>query len=626
MFDSLAEGVTIADLEGNILQTNDAAARLHGYGNKEEMIGRDAFELIAGRDRARAMQNLKRTLEKGLSGVIEYAFLRKDGSEFAAELNASTIKNTLGKPIGFVAVSRDITERKRIEEALRVERDKAQRYLAVAGVMIVVLGVDERVTLINERGCQILGYTPEEIIGQDWCDLCVSERYRGEVKAIFRKLRAGQVQPVEYFENPVLTKSGDERIIAWHNSVMTNGAGNIVGFLGSGEDITKLKKAEHSLRRLNDEYLATINQTGDIIVRMDKNDRRILVNDGACRFFGLSREELLGGEYGNHTHPGDQRASFRAINKMKETGNPVINLVSRQIVPLGERVVEWNCHPLFDKNKQYYGWQATGRDITEREKLEEEIIQARAKMEALAISEKMKTRLLSFVSHELRTPLAAIKGFASTLLQPDINWSEKEQKDFIEEIDKKAEQLEYIVDDLMEMSHFEAGMLRLNLNTYKLHEVVELAVTGLTKIAANHRLEVKIPRNLPSICIDETRIVQVLTNLVDNAAKFSAEGSQILIGAQPSKKEIIVNVTDQGIGIPTEHLGKVFDRFYQAEAIVSGAKRGTGLGLSICQTIIAAHGGQIWVESKVGEGSRFSFSLPVNQDIKKQMPSYQIVR
>ena len=149
---------------------------------------------------------------------------------------------------GYVNIyAHDITDRKSAQEQLRKERDKAQKYLDVAGVMFLVLDANGKVTLINNRGCEILGYKEEEIIGKNWFDNFLPERMKNDVALVFNKLIAGEIEPVEYYENPIITKKGEERIIAWHNTVLRDKQGKITATLGSGEDITKRKKAEEQL-------------------------------------------------------------------------------------------------------------------------------------------------------------------------------------------------------------------------------------------------------------------------------------------------------------------------------------------------------------------------------------------
>jgi PAS domain S-box-containing protein len=159
------------------------------------------------------------------------------------------LKDDSGNPIGAAAVNRDITERKRAEEALKEERDRAQKYLDIAGVMIVAIDSHGTITLLNKRGCDILGYEEGELVGRNWFDTCLPMPVRAPVKTVFDRLMAGEVEPVEYFENPVVTKQGEERIVAWHNTVLSDESGTIIGTLSSGEDITERKQAEAELTR-----------------------------------------------------------------------------------------------------------------------------------------------------------------------------------------------------------------------------------------------------------------------------------------------------------------------------------------------------------------------------------------
>jgi signal transduction histidine kinase len=253
------------------------------------------------------------------------------------------------------------------------------------------------------------------------------------------------------------------------------------------------------------------------------------------------------------------------------------------------------------------------RDVTDKKRMEDEIIQSKAKIESLRHSEQFKTELLSTVSHELRTPLTVIKGFATTLLRPHIKWSEKEQRDFLQNIDQETDRLTHLISNLLDMSRLEAGAVSLEKDSYQVSEILVSVRSRLDAITEHHKLRVEIPAGLPPVFADKTRIGQVLTNLIENAAKYSKKGSQITVGAESSDNIVVINVSDRGEGIPNELFDKVFERFYQREAVVAGRRDGIGLGLPISQAIVETHGGKIWVESKVGKGSKFSFSLPVSK-------------
>jgi K+-sensing histidine kinase KdpD len=230
---------------------------------------------------------------------------------------------------------------------------------------------------------------------------------------------------------------------------------------------------------------------------------------------------------------------------------------------------------------------------------------------ALRELDSMRTEFLANVSHELRTPLAVIKGSANSLLQPDVIFDEQTRREFLVSIDKDADTLTHLVDDLLLMSRLEADALQVNRNEHSLSEIIELVRDRLESLTIKHHLRIVIPETTPPVSVDDIRIGEVLTNLVDNAVKFSDDNTYITVEAKHTSKDVIVSVSDQGIGIPPELHEKVFERFFQGNGHKTSRRKGTGLGLSICRGIVEAHDGRIWVESHTGKGTKFSFSLPV---------------
>jgi two-component system sensor histidine kinase KdpD len=224
----------------------------------------------------------------------------------------------------------------------------------------------------------------------------------------------------------------------------------------------------------------------------------------------------------------------------------------------------------------------------------------------------MRTEFLANVSHELRTPLAVIKGSANSLLQPDVIFDEQTRHDFLTSIDRDADTLTRLVDDLLIMSRLEAEALEVKKKPHRLIEVVDAIKDRLDNLTARHHLYVQIPDEIPPVSIDDSRIGEVLTNLVENAVKFSDDNTNITVAARRDGKEVIVSVTDEGIGIHAELQQKIFERFFQGEGRKTGRRKGTGLGLAICKGIVEAHGGNIWVESQPGRGAKFNFTLPVD--------------
>jgi K+-sensing histidine kinase KdpD len=231
---------------------------------------------------------------------------------------------------------------------------------------------------------------------------------------------------------------------------------------------------------------------------------------------------------------------------------------------------------------------------------------------ALRELDTMRTEFLANVSHELRTPLAVIKGSANSLLQPDVIFDEETRREFLVSIDKDADILTRLVDDLLMISRLEADALEVRKKPHQLDDVIYSIEDRLNNLTVKHHLHINIPKDMPQVDLDEVRIGEVLTNLVENAIKFADDNTNITISSELKDKEVIISVADEGIGIPPELHQKIFERFFQGNGRKAGRRKGAGLGLAICQGIVETHGGKIWVESQVGKGSKFSFSLPLN--------------
>jgi len=234
-------------------------------------------------------------------------------------------------------------------------------------------------------------------------------------------------------------------------------------------------------------------------------------------------------------------------------------------------------------------------------------------IEVLKELEKLRTVLISNISQEICSPLSSIKEYTSTLLQPDTRWSAEERRAFLQSIDQETDRLNHLVTGLLDVTRLENGVLTLEKGDFQVSEIIQSIANQLEVIGRHHPLHLKISPRIPRVSVDKTRIGQVILDLVQNSSKFSREGSPIYIEAKYSQEQVIVSIIDKGIGIPNHLQGKVFDRFYQIENIVTGRKTRNDIGLSICRGIVEAHGCKIWVDSRIGEGSRFSFTLPISE-------------
>jgi two-component system sensor histidine kinase KdpD len=244
----------------------------------------------------------------------------------------------------------------------------------------------------------------------------------------------------------------------------------------------------------------------------------------------------------------------------------------------------------------------------ERTKLAQEAERARV----LEASDQLKSALLSSVSHDLRTPLSAIKASATVLLQEDAALDAAARYDLLSAINEETDRLNRLVGDLLDMSRIETGALRLKLDWCDLDELVRAVVRRLSARMRDFHVKLDWPPDLPLVYADYVQIDRVITNLLENAIRFTPPDSTIEIEAQAEAGEMTVAVTNQGPAIPERVHPHLFDKFYRvSEDRAPGM--GTGLGLSICKGIVEAHGGRIWVESPVGgnTGARFAFTLPL---------------
>ena len=269
---------------------------------------------------------------------------------------------------------------------------------------------------------------------------------------------------------------------------------------------------------------------------------------------------------------------------------PVLEYELRRPQP---RSVQSLLFPIIDDEGQDLGYGITLRDATREKELD-----------------KMKLQLLSTISHELRTPLASIKGFATTLLRRDVEWNAGARRDFLQIIDEESDRLTELVSDLLDTSRIEAGALSIEKQEIDVPKLLRKAVAAVEMHAEKHAFRLEAPEHVPPVVADPRRIRQVVHNLLQNALKYSPKGGKITVAARPGPDYLTISVRDQGVGIPHKHHAQVFERFFQVDSASTRRTGGSGLGLAICKSIVEAHGGRIWFESEVGQGSTFTFTLP----------------
>ncbi len=233
--------------------------------------------------------------------------------------------------------------------------------------------------------------------------------------------------------------------------------------------------------------------------------------------------------------------------------------------------------------------------------------------EVLARTDELKSALMSAVSHDLRTPLASIIASVTSLLEPEIAWDDETRRDFLQGIYEEAERLNRLVGNLLDMSRIEGGALQPEMDWYGIAEVISSVVQRLEPRLGQHPLTVDLAPDLPLVPLDYTEIDQVLTNLIENALKYTAADAALRITAQQQENALTVSVADNGAGVDPEHLGRLFDKFYRVEGRTR--PQGLGLGLAISKGLIEAHGGHIWATNRPEGGLQITFTLPISAPV-----------
>ena len=334
----------------------------------------------------------------------------------------------------------------------------------------------------------------------------------------------------------------------------------------------------------------------DGVTLVDDDARIALMNPRAQELFGLRAGDWLGADVDDLyralvKNAGDEFLAER-FEHFAERADEMPRFEFTLRVPF-EKVIEAKWFALRgDGHERAYG--VLWRDVTRDKEVDQ-----------------MKNQLLSTVSHELRTPLASIKGFATTLLRQDVRWDEATQREFLRIIEEESNRLEELIDNLLDMSQVEAGALRIHREPMYLRRIVREAVEQAQRRTETHWFVMDLAADLPRVWADPRRVRQVLNNLLENAIKYAPNGGQITVTCEVEGNFVITSVADQGQGISSEFLERVFDRFFQVDGASTRKTGGSGLGLAIAKGIVEAHGGRIWAESQAGQGSVFRFSLPI---------------
>ncbi len=355
------------------------------------------------------------------------------------------------------------------------------------------------------------------------------------------------------------------------------------------EEIEERQRTAENLRRSEKEWEQTFEAITDAVAIMDTRGRVLKMNRATAAFTRSLVPEARSERASQLFFSLDRDNANCPFSRMLDEKQPQSGEIHE---PNTDRYFQVSVYPLLDEQSQVWGGVHIAQDITEQKKLN-----------------KLKDDMISAVSHEMRTPLTAMLGFVEFLIDNEVD--REQQLDFLQTVYKETERLNDLISNFLDLQRLQADIETYHFSSVAPHDLLVETAHLFIMASKKHEIAIDCPADLPPIRADEKRLLQVLKNLVSNAIKYSPDGGQIALSAESADGSVIVSVADQGIGVPPEALRRIFERFYRVDDSEKRIPGGIGLGLTLVREVVRAHGGKIWVESVPGEGSRFSFSVPV---------------
>ncbi len=637
LYKKAIDAIFLVDEKGRYIDVNEKAVELSGY-SREELLERTIRDLVPP---GAPIKIFPRILKEGKASG-EFELLKKDGSLVPVEINAVLLE-VGGRKI-VQGIVRDVRERKKMEaELIRAGKEWSRTFDAMSdGVSIHDL--NRRILKANNALGKLLERPPEELIGETCHRVFHGLSHPMDHCPMSRCLVSKKPENSELYE-PYL-----KRWVSITTAPILDEDGEVTRIVHVVRDITERKKSEEMLRHTVEELAAYHEIERSIIETPNLSS--------LLRFIVAKAKELTGADAAfysfvegdviqHHTFDGIRTKEFKEVTLLKGEGlgwlafkedKPVVvediltearignqpreaakkeGLVSFLAVPvrsgkgepLGVLYAANRRKTRFTQDQIRTLLTLAGQSSVaiEHARLFEETRRAYEELKSL---DELKSNLIANVSHELRTPITIAKGAIELAM-------EEEDADKKEELLKKAlsalERQNFIVGNLIEAAKVHKDRPHVSLAPVKLDKTISMICEEFGP-AANKRgisLRVKIEEGLPRVIGDYEQLKQLLRNFIHNAIKFNKEGGAVEIEARKAEGSIKVCVTDTGIGIPHDVIGRVFDHFYQVDSSLTRRYGGTGMGLAIAKRIVDAHGGKIWAESEEGKGSRFCFTLPL---------------
>ncbi len=621
--------INVVDRNGNIRMWNPACERIFGW-SAEEALGQPNPTVPEERqEESRCM--VKDSFEGKVFTNLEVQRRRKDGALIDVSLSTAPLFDAGHNLIASMGIVADITERKRVEKEL-ADRGRLAALGADIGDALTrgesIRGALQRCAeaMVRDLDAALARiWTLSE--GGDTLELQASAGMYTHIDGAHGRLpvdssRMGAIardrQPhlinltagVSAFSDPEWAKR--EEIVAFAGYPLTI-EDRLVGVmamfarrpltqstldaLASVADEVSLgierKRAEKLIHQSEQKYKNIVELATDVIHTSDKNGNQVFMNDAGFRLLEARPEEVIGQPWLKWIHPDDWEATLARFRTIIEEGADVFGFENRYVSKSGKVInVLQNVKVRRNSEGSIIGTQGIARDITDRKQ-----------------AEQFREGYIHAVSHDLRNPLAAIQGLAQFLLQRLEHAGQKGNEwRSAQGIVISAERMNAIIQDMLDSARLEAGQLQIDKKPVDLQSFVSDLLERSPQLTEDRQVKSNIPAGLTPVMADPDRLERILMNLVTNALKYSPADAEVVIGAETTGVETMVSVTDRGTGIPPEDLPHIFDRFYRAGG--TRKSEGLGLGLYIVKMLVEAHGGTVRVESEMGKGSAFCFTLP----------------
>lgn len=583
------------DPEGTFIRINDTELKWLGY-TRDEVINKKKFsDLLTPESLLLFQENFPKFKEQGWINNLEFQLICKDGKILTASINSTALKDNAGNYLMSRSTLFDISELKRVESALRRREQEFKTLAENAQDIICRFDRQLRHVYINPIIEQETGIPVQSFIGKTIYEMNFPQEFVDSMASRFHEVFAtGEIRFAEF------TLFGPHGLKFYQTCDVPEFAadGSVESILSRVRDITPQKQFEASLRESERRWRSLLENVRLVVVGLDNTGKVEFVNPFFLELTGYTQAEVQGKNWFE---------TFLPLSEQQQLSSVFQELLEQEFHPYyqnailtksgEERIIAWNNTRLKNLQDEVIGTMSIGEDITERYAIE-----------------KMKNEFVSVVSHELRTPLTSIRGSLGMLRTGLLDKHPERMKRMIEIAAIDTERLVRLVNDILDLERLESGKVTLVRDSCDASALIMQSADAMRSLAQKENIALSISPISALVWADSDQILQALTNLLSNAIKFSPPECTITLTTQVQADYVLFQVKDQGRGIPPDKLESIFGRFQQVDSSDSRQKGGTGLGLAICQSIITQHGGRIWAESVLGEGSTFSFTLPVSSN------------